>query len=58
MNLVVFDVALALGWVMVTAGALLASVPAGLIVGGALLLGLTFASARLAGVYTRQKGNG
>lgn len=58
MNVAVFDIALALGWAMVTAGALLASIPVGLIVGGALLLGLTFASAWLGGVYAHRKGNG
>lgn len=58
MNVAVFDIALALGWAMVTAGALLASIPAGLIVGGTLLLVLTFASAWFGGVYSRRKGNG
>ncbi|HET7592618.1 MAG TPA: hypothetical protein VFK00_06390 [Rhodanobacteraceae bacterium] len=58
MNVAVFDIALALGWAMVTAGALLANIPCGLIVGGVLLLGLTFASAWLGGVYARRKDDG
>lgn len=59
MNLLFFNIAVAVGWLMVLVGACLLSVPAGLIFAGALLLALTFAGARLAGVYTpRPKDEG
>jgi hypothetical protein len=56
MNLMFFNIAVAIGWLMVLAGACMFSAPAGLIVGGALLLALTFAGARMAGVYAKRKG--
>lgn len=59
MNLMFFNIAVAVGWLMVLIGALLVSVAGGLIGGGALLLVLTFAGARMAGVYApRAKGDG
>ena len=59
MNLLFFNIAIAIGWLMVLAGACLLNVPAGLIVAGLLLLALTFAGARMAGVYVpRAKDEG
>lgn len=59
MNLRIFNIAVAVGWLMVLAGGCLVSVPWGLVGAGLLLLGLTVAGARYAGVYvSRAKGEG
>lgn len=54
MNLLFFNIAIAVGWLMVLIGVCLVNLPAGLIVAGALLLLITFAGARLAGLYARR----
>lgn len=56
MNLMLFNIAVAIGWLMVLIGVCLFSIPVGLIVGGALLLALTFAGAWMAGIYAKRKG--
>lgn len=48
MNKHVFNGAMAAGWLLVSTGAGLVYLPAGLIVGGVLLIGLTLTAARLA----------
>lgn len=59
MNLLFFNVAIAIGWLMVLIGTLLVNIAGGLVVGGVLLLALTFLGARMAGVYApRAKGDG
>lgn len=52
MNLNVFNIALALGWLLVLIGGCLVHFGAGLAVGGLLLLGITFVVARMGGIYT------
>lgn len=51
MSLNVFNIALALGWLLVLVGGCLVHLGAGLAVGGLLLLGMTFAVARMGGIY-------
>lgn len=59
MNVHVFNAALVLAWLLVSAGAGLLHPAAGLIVAGLLLLGLVFVSVRLAGgVYAPQRERG
>ena len=50
MNARIFNLCIALGWLLVVAGACLVSVSAGLIVGGVLMLVITILLARFAGV--------
>lgn len=58
MNLRLFNIAIALGWLMVLAGGCLLSVAWGMVGAGLLLLALTIAGARWAGVYApRAKDN-
>ena len=54
MNLRIFNIAIAIGWLMVLAGGCLISVSWGLVGAGLLLLALTIGGARLAGVYAPQ----
>jgi hypothetical protein len=55
MNLHVFNACIAIGWLMVTAGAFLLSPAAGAITGGLLLIGLSLLAVRLGGVYASNK---
>lgn len=58
MNVLVFNIALLLGWAMVTAGCALVGLWVGLVVGGLLLLVLTVLAARLAGgIYSNRTGD-
>lgn len=58
MNLRVFNLALLIGWAMVTAGGLLVRPWIGLVAGGLLLLVLTVLAARLAGgIYSNRAGD-
>lgn len=51
MNILHFNIAILLGWLLVSVGALLVSVGYGLVASGALLIVLTFALSRIAGLY-------
>lgn len=51
MNLLHFNIAVLLGWLLVSAGALLVSVGYGLVASGVMLIVLTFALARMGGLY-------
>ena len=51
MNITHFNIAVLLGWLLVSAGALLVSIGYGLVASGALLIVLTFALSRIAGLY-------
>ena len=51
MNARIFNICLALGWLMVVAGTCALSLPAGLITGGVLMLGIIVSVARFAGIY-------
>lgn len=51
MSLNAFNIALALGWLLVLIGGCLVHVGAGLALGGLLLIGLTFVVARIGGIY-------
>lgn len=51
MNARLFNLCMAFGWAMVTAGACLLDLRAGLIAGGLLMLGLVLFVARLAGIF-------
>ncbi len=56
MNTTIFNTCLLLGWLMVTGGVALVSVPLGLSLGGLLLMGVTLHLARWAGVGQPKKG--
>lgn len=51
MNIHIFNACLLIGWIMVTAGAMVLNLGAGACVGGALLIALTFATARMGGLF-------
>lgn len=51
MNILHFNIAVLLGWLLTSAGALLVSPGYGLVASGVLLIALTFALARMGGVY-------
>ena len=51
MNLTHFNTAVLLGWLLVSAGAMLVSIGYGLVASGVLLIVLTFALARMGGIY-------
>jgi hypothetical protein len=55
MNMHVFNICLALGWIMATAGGMLLNPGAGLLGGGLLLLALTLLVARMGGVMAPAK---
>lgn len=54
MTLKAFNLAILLGWLLVTIGGCLLNIGAGLVAGGLLLLAITFAVARMAGIYATQ----
>lgn len=56
MNILHFNIAILLGWLLVSAGALLVSVGYGLVASGSLLIVLTFALSRIAGLYAAKDG--
>lgn len=58
MNLIVFNVALLIGWLMVLIGCCMLHLAAGLAASGLLLIVLTIYMLRLAGVYARKKTEG
>ena len=55
MNLNVFNASLLLSWLMVSLGAIAVSVPLGIIVSGAVLMGLTLFVGAKFGVYQIKK---
>jgi hypothetical protein len=55
-NINIFNACLLVGWIMVTAGAMIISIGAGLCAGGALLIGLTLVTARIGGLFIPKKG--
>ena len=56
MNLLTFNIALLLGWLLASAGGILLNTGAGLLLAGLLLIALTLFSARRFGLYlTDQK---
>lgn len=57
MSLRVLNVCLLLGWVLASTGVAMWNLPAGIAVGGFLLLALTLLLARMGGVYG-SRGNG
>ena len=52
MALRVFNISILLGWLLVTIGGMILNVGAGLLISGILLLFLTAALSRLAGLFT------
>ena len=55
MNLLTFNIALLLGWLLASAGAILLNLGAGLLLAGLLLIALTLFSARRFGLYLTDK---
>lgn len=56
MNTFTFNTCLLTGWLMVTGGVAMVSVPLGLSLGGLLLMGVTLQLARWTGVGQPKKG--
>lgn len=54
MNVKVFNLCMAMGWLMVLAGGIVVNVGWGIAIAGVLLLVLTLASAYLAGLHVKQ----
>lgn len=57
MNLAVFNASMFIGWLMVSTGACLASLPYGLVASGLLLLVLTVLGVRTAGIAVQRERN-
>lgn len=53
MNIKLFNLFVALGWLLTTAGAMLIHVGAGLCVGGVLMLAITGLMVKLGGVWAK-----
>ncbi len=56
MNAYLFNACIAIGWLMISAGAFMLNRAAGLITGGTLMLVLVLVLARMAGLYMPKKG--
>lgn len=58
MNIKTFNLAIAIGWLLIAVGVGLHDIGAGMAIGGALALALTFLSARLFGVVQDEAEEG
>lgn len=56
MNIKIFNLCLLIGWVMVTAGAMVLNIGAGLCAGGVLLILLTLLTVKIGGLFVANKG--